>query len=87
MTRLDRKTGKQLDTITVGQDPRQLAFGFDSVWVTNNGDNTVSRLDEQTGKVIGAPITVGQKPLGIAAGAGAIWVANHESDTVTRVRP
>ena len=70
MTRLDRKTGKVLGTTTVGQDPRQLAFGYDSVWVTNNGDNTVTRLDPQTGQRRRLADPVGQKPLGIASGAG-----------------
>jgi serine/threonine-protein kinase len=57
------------------------------VWVTNHDDNTVTRIDATTGRVIGAPVTVGEKPLGIAAGAGAIWVANYGSDTVTRIQP
>ena len=55
--------------------------------MTNNDDNTVTRIDAETGRVIGAPIPVGEKPLGIATGAGAVWVANHESDTVTRIQP
>ena len=57
------------------------------MWVTNNDDNTVTRIDAKTGRVVGSPIPVGSKPLGIATGAGAVWVANHESDTVTRIQP
>ena len=59
------------------RDPRQLAFGSGFVWVANNDDNTVTRLDPQPGRVAGAPIPVGGRPLGIASGAGAIWVSNH----------
>ena len=57
------------------------------MWVTNNGDNTVTRIDERTGRIVGSPIPVGDGPLGIAAGAGSVWVANHESNTVTRIQP
>ena len=57
------------------------------MWVTNNDDNSVTRLDPQTGRVVGAPIPVGQRPLGIASGAGAVWVANHGDHTITRIDP
>ena len=74
-------------TTKVGLNPRQLAFGNGFVWVTNNGDNTVTRLDPNTGRVVGSPIPVGQKPLGIASGAGAVWVANHADHSITRIQP
>ena len=57
------------------------------MWVTNNGANSVTRIDERTGKIVGSAIPVGDEPIGIAAGAGAVWVANHESNTVTRIQP
>ena len=87
VTRLDRKTGKQLGTITVGQDPRQIALGFGSLWVTNNGDNTVTRIDERTGKVVGSAIPVGDRTARHRDRRGSVWVANHESNTVTRIQP
>ena len=88
VTRLDRRTGEPLGApIRVGANPRQLAFGFGSVWVTNRDDNTVTRIDARTGRVVGSPIPVGAAPLGIAAGAGAVWVSNHDSHTITRIQP
>ncbi len=57
------------------------------MWVTNHGDDSVTRIDERTGRIVGAPIPVGDRPLGIATGAGSVWVANHESNTVTRIQP
>ena len=62
-------------------------FGFGSVWVTNNDDNTVTRLDEAPAASSARRSRSVDHPLGIATGAGAVWVANHESDTVTRIQP
>ena len=81
------RRARSLGTTKVGRDPRQLAFGNGFVWVTNNDDNSVTRLDPQTGRVVGAPIPVGQRPLGVASGAGAVWVANHGDHTITRINP
>ena len=60
--RLDRKTGKRLQTITVGRDPREIALGFGSLWVTNHADNSVTRIDERTGRIVGSAIPVGEGP-------------------------
>jgi serine/threonine-protein kinase len=56
------------------------------VWVTNSGDNTVSRIDPESGRVTHR-IPVGRTPIGIAFGADAVWVANYDDDTVTRIEP
>jgi streptogramin lyase len=56
-----------------------------SAWVVNSSANAVTRLDAQTGKVIGRPIPVGSSPQAIAAGFGAVWVANTGSGSVSRI--
>ena len=71
----------------VGKDPRQIARGFGSLWVTNHGDNTRHADRRAHRKIVGSAIPVGDEPLGIATGAGSVWVANHESNTVTRIQP
>ncbi|MGH9173506.1 MAG: YncE family protein, partial [Vicinamibacterales bacterium] len=64
-------------TIQVGQDPRELAVGFGSVWVTNSSDGTVSRIDPATNTVI-ATIVVSSPGNGtaeaIVADDTAVWV-------------
>ena len=45
-----------------------------AVWVTNNGDDTVTRID--SGSLNTRIIPVGRGPKGVAVGAGAVWVAN-----------
>ena len=47
----------------------------------------MTRIDPQTGKVVGTAIPVGKDPLGIAAGSDSVWVVNHGDDTVTRIEP
>jgi YVTN family beta-propeller protein len=75
--------------IAVGADPAAVALGFGSIWVANNGDGTVSRI--QLG-ASGEParvrtISVGEDPVDIATGEGGVWVANAGSHTVSRIDP
>ena len=57
-----------------------------SVWVTNNNDNTVSRIDTATNTVL-STIAVGSNPLGIAVSPDglSVWVANDIGNTVSRI--
>ena len=73
-------------SVTVGTLPSAIAYGYGSLWVTNEGDGTVSRIDPN-GAHATTTITVGDAPDGIAVGAGAVWVANRADDTVTRINP
>ena len=74
-------------SIAVGRGPRGMVEYGGKLWVAENGDDRVERIDVQTLKVVGAPIRVGDGPQAIAAGLGAIWVANYDDDTVTRIDP
>jgi YVTN family beta-propeller protein len=56
------------------------------VWVANQGDDTVNRIDPTTGNVT-RTVPVGGLPDGIAVGPGAVWVANGQDGTVTRIDP
>jgi YVTN family beta-propeller protein len=67
-----------------GPDAVTLAAG--DVWVANQLDDSVTRVDARTGAV-GPTIEVGREPVAVAAGAGALWVANRLDGTVMRVDP
>jgi YVTN family beta-propeller protein len=56
------------------------------VWVANEGDDTVNRIDPTTGTVT-RKVQVGGRPDGIAVGPHAVWVANSQDGTVTRIDP
>lgn len=59
-------------SITVGQNPVDVAFGLGSVWVAS-GDGTVSRIDPIAARVV-ETIPVGGNLGGIAVGDGSVWV-------------
>jgi DNA-binding beta-propeller fold protein YncE len=44
---IDPRTDVVLATIPVGRDPGALAAGDADVWVTNNADHTVARIDRR----------------------------------------
>ena len=62
-----------------------MAGGY--LWVVNEGSNSVSRIDPESGRVVGRRSGSGSTPVGIAAGAGSLWVSNNSSDNVTRIEP
>jgi DNA-binding beta-propeller fold protein YncE len=64
-----------------------IALGFGSVWATNYGSGTVTRLDATTGEPIGEPIRTGADPKGIAVGMGAVWVVNAGECSLSRIVP
>jgi virginiamycin B lyase len=72
--RIDPLNGSIVGKIPVGRGPRFLAIGGESVWVQNNGDGTVTRLDgagrvKATTPVSLSPIDGGD----VAYGAGFVW--------------
>jgi len=64
-----------LADIPVGPLPNSIAVGDEAVWVGNEGDGSVSRIDPATNQVV-ATIPIGKKGfLRLAAGEGRVWVA------------
>jgi YVTN family beta-propeller protein len=57
-----------------------------SVWVTNEVDDSVSRIDPQ-GHRVTETIPVGAGPIDIAVGERAGWVANLHDATVSQIEP
>jgi YVTN family beta-propeller protein len=43
----------------------------DAVWVANEGDDSVSRIDVSVG-TLGKPISIGDAPAAIAVGGGTV---------------
>jgi DNA-binding beta-propeller fold protein YncE/transposase-like protein len=71
--------------IAVPGYPDAVAMGRGQVWVADAADDTLSRLDPGSGRVVGGPIIVGAFPDAIAIGQGSVWVANADDNTVTRL--
>jgi YVTN family beta-propeller protein len=83
VTRIDPGTNGT-KTIGVGKRPEGIAVGAGFVWVANNGDGTVSKIDPRTNQVVDS-IHVGRFPIALTVGGGAVWVVNSGDRTVTRV--
>ena len=67
-----------------GLGPVALARGPGGMWVANERDDTVVRLDPATSSVVD-DVAVGDRPRALAVGEGAVWVANFGSDSVSRI--
>jgi streptogramin lyase len=65
--------------------PLDLTVSDGTVWVASYLDDSVVRLDAQTGKAIGEPIAVGRNPFAIVAHGDHVWVTNLASTTVSRI--
>jgi peptide/nickel transport system substrate-binding protein len=70
----------------VGSGPTAVLPAFGSIWVANQFDGTVSRLDASTGRVA-ATVQVGGGPNALGASAGSVWVANETDDSITAIDP
>jgi len=72
---------------SVGEHPIGVTVGAGFVWITNQGDDTVTKIDPDSGEVVGDPIRVGDGPAGIRVGDGFVWVTNQPEDSVSRIDP
>jgi len=77
-------TGVVAGTVPLEASAGRIAAGAGSVWVTNFGDHTVSRIERGEVRQV---IPVGSGPSAIAVGNGAVWVANALDGTVARIDP
>jgi YVTN family beta-propeller protein len=77
-------TNRLVKAIPVGSGPQGVVFGAGSVWVSNFGSDTLSRINTATNAVT-ATRPVGDGPQGLAFGASSVWVANSLEDTVSRL--
>lgn len=72
--------------------PGNIAVGEGAVWALNSDDETVSRIDPRTKRVVNT-FKTGGRPSDLAAGAGALWVGNgggrdvYYTVSVSRIDP
>jgi peptide/nickel transport system substrate-binding protein len=78
--------GKVVAAGSLGASPSDIAAGGGALWVTSADEQTVSRVDPDTGEVR-QTIPVGSGPSGVAADDHGVWVANSLDGTVSRIDP
>ncbi len=73
MTRIDLASHAEA-TIPAGTGPTAIAVGEGAVWVADDGDGTVMKIDPATDRVV-RTIHVGGRPAGISVADGRVWVS------------
>jgi YVTN family beta-propeller protein len=87
VTLIDVGTGDPQKTVS-NVHARQLAYGFDSAWATDDIADRLNRLDRQSGEVAQSiELGPGDYPTGLAVDVESIWVGNVGTSTVSRVDP
>jgi streptogramin lyase len=64
-----------------------LAAGEGAVWVIDDDERNLRRIDPESHEVDGEPLPLPGKPRALAVGEGAVWVAVEEPDSLVRVDP
>jgi len=80
---VSEETRQTLQQITVDAGANAVALDGRSVWLTNDVQNTLTRIDP--GTQAATAVTVGEAPIALAIGDGSIWVANAVSRTIWRL--
>ncbi|MEJ7876197.1 MAG: protein kinase [Solirubrobacterales bacterium] len=84
--RIDEQEGRvEGRPIAAGSRPNDLAVGNDGVWVIDNLEGVVRRIDPDT-LTADDPIEVGARPRGVVAARNSIWIASFEDGTVGRIQ-
>jgi DNA-binding beta-propeller fold protein YncE len=95
VTRIDPASGKVVVNIPVPSEPHRVAYGAGAAWVDNWHDNSISRIDPATNRMVGSPIPIGSHHAGnLVVGAGDLWVTSNyrpeaaaEDVVVVRIDP
>jgi YVTN family beta-propeller protein len=89
VSELDPGSDRVLRTITGFNKPCSgLALGFGSLWVPNCGDQTLSRVDLESGKITASfPVGVADSEGGLTTGYGKVWILTDKSSTLAQVDP
>ena len=76
----------QIQSFPVGNGPRGITFDGANIWVTNDGDGTVTKLRASDGTNLGTFSSGGGNPEWITFDGANIWVSNTGSSNVTKLR-
>lgn len=81
---LDARTGAVMADTPLGGKPGPVAVGASSLWVGNQTDRTVVKLDPGTRRVV-ATFGLPEAPTQLAVTGDVVWIANGYSGTVSRI--
>ena len=70
----------------VGQGPSAVTYAFGSIWVANDLDASVTRVEPSTGS-IQAAVPVGEGPTSLAEAGGRLWVSSPHDGSLAAIDP
>jgi peptide/nickel transport system substrate-binding protein len=70
----------------VGQGPSAITYAFGSIWVADELEASVTRVDPSTGK-IRAAVPVGEGPTSLADAGGRLWVSSPHAGSLAAIDP
>ncbi len=73
---------RSVTSAVVGASPSGIIYDGKSIWVSNSGDGTVTKINAASGSISGVYLT-GAGCSGIAFDGAMIWVSNTDNNTVT----
>jgi YVTN family beta-propeller protein len=87
---INTRTNRVVGVVAVGARPGAIAFGSGSLWVANQDDQTVSRVDAATLATV-RTLSLADPPTAIATAGTGVWVATTSPtgtfDSATRIDP
>ena len=86
IARVDPASGERTN-FAVGNSPIAIAAGEGAVWVVDDSDQTLTRIDPASENAVLDTTTLGGQPSAVAVGGGAVWVTNAEHNTVAKIDP
>jgi len=82
--KVSTRTGDAIP-ISVGQQPRQLAAGKDTIYVTNFSSSDLYAIDASSSRVEGTPLELPVNPYSLSVEGDTVWVASVPENRLTRV--
>lgn len=82
---VDPSANRVVAAVSVGARPGRVATGQGAIWVVNDNDQTISRIDVETHAT--RTFSTASPAVDLAAGPGGVWVAGGPAGTVTRIEP
>jgi DNA-binding beta-propeller fold protein YncE len=84
VTRIDPRTLRRT-TVPTGGGPTSVAAAPGTVWVVNNTESTLTRIDPATRRRVGEPVPVALNPFAIDVAGRSLWVTSIGEDRAQRV--
>jgi DNA-binding beta-propeller fold protein YncE len=71
--------------VAIGEPPLRIAAGSEKIWVLSEPEGTLTRIDAESDRIMGAPIDLGKGVAAVAVGGGSVWVTDASTGELLRV--